>query len=163
DSVIDPGLFGSVMLVTDAAAGAAMPDFPPKPSGPAPPDTAHWQQLAQAMRAHPPAVHDGRTAPEECGGLPRVPALAHLGRECADFPRIDFLELQSRIHRRMTREVGGISMRGLPSFWYQGNKALSVDATKEPPAGTVRLFRVPQGGWALRAPRLDGSCLVDAA
>ena len=163
DSVIDPGLFGTVMLVADAQVGGTMPDFPPKPGGPAPLDGQHWQGLAQALRSHPPALHDGRAAPEECGGIARLKALEELDRECADFPRIDYLELQSRIHRRMVREVAGISMRGLPGFWYQGNRTLAAEAGNDPPAGTVRLFRVPQGGWALRAARLDGSCLIDAA
>jgi hypothetical protein len=74
---------------------------------------------------------------------------------------MDFSELQARIHRRMSREVAGISLHGMPFYWLQGVLEIEEAAKKEPSEGTVRLFRMPQGGFALRAPKLEESCMVD--
>ncbi len=159
--VIDPGLFGSMMLVDTPELQTTMPEFPPKLVGPAPLEAVYWDKLYRGQEALPPAVHDGSQAPEEAGGIRRLLLLEQIEREAADFPRMDFVELQARIHRRMSREVAGISLHGMPFYWLQGVLEIEEAAKKEPPEGTVRLFRMPQGGFAVRAPKLEDSCMVD--
>jgi hypothetical protein len=65
----------------------------------------------------------------------------------------------------MTREVAGSCLHGVPSFWLQGVRDLELELTAkdatDPPAGTVRLYRLPQSGWAVRAPSLGDSFMVD--
>jgi hypothetical protein len=77
------------------------------------------------------------------------------------FPRVDFIELCSRINRRMQREVAGIQARGLPSWWRARLESVSKAGEAPVPDATIRLFRLPMGGWALRS--AGGGCLVDAA
>jgi hypothetical protein len=67
-------------------------------------------------------------------------------------PRVDWLELHQRIHRRMSREVSGLCARGLPLFWRLRLEAVSKLAEDPVPAGSVRVFRLPMGGWLVRAP-----------
>ncbi|GDY01748.1 hypothetical protein LBMAG49_10770 [Planctomycetota bacterium] len=161
--VIDPGLYGSVMLIDEPLLQSVMPEFPPKLVGPAPLEAAYWDKIYRGFAAHPPVLHDGKDPPESTGGIERLLLLEQLEREIADYPRIDFVELQARIHRRMSREVAGISLHGVPFFWLQGMLEVEEDAKQEPPAHSVRIFRLPQSGWGIRAPILTDSCLVDVA
>ncbi len=163
--VVDPGLLGSVMLVADAAAlQGSVPEFPPKPglAEPPVPPAEHWQQVSARLLQSPPVVSAGRTpAPELAGGQNRLAVLEEIDGECARFPRVDFLEFHHRIHRRMLREIAGISARGLPSFWRQRLESVSKAAADPVPDGTVRIFRLPMGGWLFRTPQKG--FLVDAA
>ncbi|MBL8729036.1 MAG: hypothetical protein JNM25_11435 [Planctomycetes bacterium] len=162
--IVDPGLLASVMLVADAAPlQGQMPDFPPKPSVAEPPVPlpAYWQDLTARLLQSPPAVHDGTQAPEQAGGLKRFTLLDEIEDHCARFPRVDLVEFDYRIHRRMTREVAGIQARGLPRWWRERLLAVSKAAEDPVPNATVRLFRLPMGGWLLRTP--TSGFLVDAA
>ncbi|HEU4419307.1 MAG TPA: hypothetical protein VFT55_10230 [Planctomycetota bacterium] len=164
NSIIDPGLLGSLMLVADAGPmNGAVPEFPPKPSQPADPlsSPAHWQQLSARLLQTPPAVYAGSGAPEAAGGTKRLAVLEEIDSECAKFPRVDFLEFHHRIHRRMLREVAGIAARGLPLWLRQRLESVSKLAENPVSAGTVRLFRLPMGGWLFRTPH--GNFVVDAA
>ncbi|HEX5050870.1 MAG TPA: hypothetical protein VFZ65_03780 [Planctomycetota bacterium] len=160
--IIDPGLLGSIMLVGDAAAlHGAVPEFPPKPGvaePPAPP-SEYWQQLTTDLVQHPPAVYDGSATPEEAGGLQRLAVLERIEQHTDRFPRVDYIEFLYRVHRRMLREVAGISARGLPSWWHQRLETLSKKAEDQVPKATVRVFRLPMGGWLFRSP--VGNFMVD--
>jgi hypothetical protein len=57
--------------------------------------------------------------------------------------------------------VAGISARGLPFWWRQRLESVSKVAEDPVPAGTVRLFRLPMGGWLFRTPQQG--FVVDAA
>lgn len=152
---IDPGLFGSIMLVRDTEAlRGQVPEFPPKPAtDPAPLRTLeYWQGLTSRLLAVPPAVHDGSRAVEAAGGTARLRVLEEIEDHLERFPRVDFVEYQQRIHRRMTREVAGIGSRGLPWWWNDRLRNVSKAAETVPPNGTARLFRLPQGGWLVRGP-----------
>jgi hypothetical protein len=156
--VIDPGLLASMMLVGDAAAlQGSVPEFPPKPgvaTAPAP-GPEYWQPLIAELLASPPVVFDGNGAAAECGGVKRLALLEQLDGHCARMPRIDFLELHQRIHRRMNREIGGLSARGLPWFWRRRLEMLSKEAADPVPAGASRLYRLPMGGWLVRSESRD--------
>lgn len=162
--IVDPGLLASVMLVADAAAlQGQVPEFPPKPSPtepPAPPPQ-YWQDLTARLLRSPPAMYEGKEAPEQAGGLKRFTLLEEIDDHCARFPRVDFVELHYRIHRRMTREVAGLQARGLPSWWRERLRAVSKAAEDTVPNASVRLFRLPMGGWLVRTPL--GGFLIDAA
>ncbi len=162
--VVDPGLLASVMLVADAAPlQGRMPDFPPKPSTAKPPlpPPEYWQDLTARLLRLPPAVHDGARAPEEAGGLSRFLVLEEIEDHCERFPRVDFVELHHRIHRRMVREVAGMQARGLPAWWRDRLQSVSKAAEDPVPARSLRLFRLPMGGWLARTP--TGGFLIDAA
>jgi hypothetical protein len=140
-----------------------MPEFPPKPSIAEPPlpPPPYWQDLTARLLQSPPAVHDGTESPEQAGGLKRFALLEEIEDHCSRFPRVDFVEFHHRIHRRMTREVAGIQARGLPSWWRERLRALSKAAEDAVPNATLRLFRLPMGGWLLRTP--TSGFLVDPA
>ncbi len=154
NNIVDPGLLGSLMLVADVAAlQGAVPSFPPKPgvAVAALPGDEYWQALTANLLASPPVAFTGKGAPSECGGVKRVAVLEEIDSHCARMPRVDFLELHQRIHRRMVREVAGIAARGLPLFWQQRMKAVSKAAEDPVPEGSVRVFRLPMGGWLVRS------------
>ncbi len=162
--IVDPGLFASIMLVKDRdALQGKMPDFPPKPGmveSSCKPVT-YWNDLTARLLQRGPEIHDGSKAPEEAGGVQRMGILEEIDRECERYPRVDFVEFCQRIHRRMNREVAGFQARGLPSWWNERLKSLSKSAADPVPNGTVRLFRLPMGGWLFATP--SGGFLVDPA
>ena len=152
--VIDPGLLATMMLLPDAAAlRGVVPPFPPKPSVPEVPHLLprYWQQWTASLLASPPEVYDGTRAPQECGGSERLALLEQLDERCASMPRVDFVELHHRIHRRMTREVAGLHARGLPRLWRERLVAVSREAEDPVPEGAARVFRLPMGGWLVRS------------
>jgi hypothetical protein len=154
-TVVDPGLLASMMLVADAGAlQGIVPEFPPKPGTTlaAHLTPAYWQQWIAEMLAAPPALFDGNGAPQEAGGSKRLALLEQLDEQCARYPRVEFLELHHRIHRRMTREAAGLQARGLPWMWRQRLDAVSHAAEDPVPEGSVRVFRLPMGGWLVRSP-----------
>lgn len=162
--VIDPGLFGSMMLVADAAVlQGVVPEFPAKPSAAAEPlpGAAYWQPWVEKLLLSPPQVFTGVGAPQECGGVKRSELLEELDGHCARMPRVDLLEFHQRIHRLMWREVDGIAARGLPLLWRQRLDSVSKNAEDAVPAGKLRLFQLPMGGWLCRF--ANGSFLVDPA
>ena len=162
--VVDPGLLASMMLMADAAAmQGTVPEFPPKPgvSQPPVPPAEYWQQLAAELVQQPPVLFDGSKAAGETLGARRLGTLERLDDQIAAFPRVDFLEFHHRIHRRMSREVAGIAARGLPSFWGRQLESVSKNAEDAVPLGSLRVFRLPMGGWLFRSPQKNFA--VDAA
>lgn len=162
--VIDPGLFGSLMLVADRAAlQGRVPEFPPKPPTDGPPlgPEEQWHDLTARLLRHPPRSHDGTVAPEQAGGLQRFAILEEIDRHHELYPRVDFLEYTYRIQRRMAREVAGIRARGLPFWWDTRLKAVSKAGEDPVPAGSARFFRLPMGGWLVATP--TGGFLIDPA
>ncbi|MBM4060823.1 MAG: hypothetical protein FJ265_06975 [Planctomycetes bacterium] len=160
--VVDPGLLGSIMLVADQGAlQGKVPQFPPKPAVAPQQPVGDWEDLTARLLKTGPAVHDGARAPEEAGGLQRFAVLEEIDGHCERFPRVDFVALHQRIHRRMLREVAGMQARGLPHWWAGRLTAVSAAAAEPIPNGTVRLFRVPMGGWLVGTP--TGGFGVDLA
>ena len=162
--VVDPGLLASLMLVGDAAAlQGVVPEFPPKPGATEalPTGEEQWQQWIANLLAQPPAEFDGNGAAAECGGVKRLALLEELDSQCARMPRVDFLELHHRIHRRMNREIAGLSARGLPWLWRRRLEMLSKDAADPVAAGAVRVYRLPMGGWLVRS--ATSNYVVDGA
>ncbi len=99
---IDPGLFGSVMLVDASSedlggATVPLPEVPPAPkiAEPPVPGDDYWIGLFDRLRAHGPQIVDADTPdPRFAGGKERLQALSDVDRQCAEFPRVDFLEYQ---------------------------------------------------------------------
>jgi hypothetical protein len=164
DSIIRPGLLGSVMLVADMGAlSGRMPEFPAHPATvPEPvPGPAWWQDFARRLAQRPPAVHDGSKAPEEAGGSERFKLLEELEDQLERFPRVDFVDYCCRIQRRMLREVAGATATGLPWYWLASLKQVAATASGEVAGDRLRLFRLPMGGWLARAP--ESGFVVDGA
>src|SRR5690606_7998722 len=120
---------------------------PPAPSGEAVAPVRHWVRFVEKLQQMPPVVLRDRTDPAATLGLERLDALQALEHELAQFPRVDFLELQQRIHRRMVRETEGTAQNGLPFFWRHALRELLRRVDKEVPEKGYRLSRLPQGGW----------------
>lgn len=156
---IDHWLLGSLMLLDAPADGAdvtelRLPEFPPpaKRDEVRILDQAGWIGLKTRLDREPavlvtPEVPD----PAFAGGSERHDALVELERRVAEHPRVDFLEFQQRIHRRMTRECAGIVRQGLPYFWDSVLDGMVRRAAAAPPESGMRLFRLPQGGWLVRS------------
>src|SRR5690606_27336556 len=68
-----------------------------------------------------------------------------------DHPRVDFLEFQQRIHRRMNRECAGIVARGVPYFWESVLEGAIRRIAVDPPERGFRIHRLPQSGWIVRS------------
>ncbi|GAB4147756.1 MAG: hypothetical protein Fur0037_16020 [Planctomycetota bacterium] len=150
-TTIDPGLFGSAMLVDDAKSLGRMPEFPEAPHrghGVEGPDA--YRELLEGLAANGPAVYDGNGPAETAGGIRRLGLLERLEDQCERFPRVDWLQLHQRIHRRMLREVAGAMSRGLPWFWNAALVRVRRKAEEDVPERTMRLFRLPMGGWLVR-------------
>jgi hypothetical protein len=156
---IDPGLFGSAILLdqhADAAdvATARLPEIPPAvdPDELPVPDEAYWIGLkARIDRTRPEFVVPGIPDPAFAGGKERHDVLAELDGRLASFPRVDHLEFLQRVHRRMNREAAGIATSGVPYFWDHALDGLARRASIEAPERGMRLFRLPQGGLLVRS------------
>lgn len=148
---IDPGLLGTVALIGDLdGPELPMPEFP-SPSLPKEdpvPGPRYWVELYDAIKAttlKPFGKDDGD--PRVVLGEARYRQLQTLEGHLALFPRVDFLEFQQRIHRRMTRECAGIVATGLPYFWDHVLGDLRRRIETAVPDRGVRVLRLPQGGW----------------
>ena len=159
---INPCLYGSVQLIGEEGLQDTAGNFGQYQELAMPAENrGYWEDYRKRLAEHPPAVHDGTKAPEESGGIERYLLLQELDRSIDRFPRVDFIEFCQRVHRRMTREVAGITRYGPPQFWEQQLFAVSKAAEEQPEAGTVRLFKLPQNGWLVRGPKI--SFLVNPA
>lgn len=162
--VVDPGLLGSLMLCKDdLALNGVVPEFPPKPSVERTPvePPEYWRDLTADLLRRPPAVYDGTLTPAETGGIERLKVLEAIERHVSRLPRVDWIELHQRVNRRMTREVAGLTGRGLPMWWRERMHAVSKQGEDPVPDGAMRLFRLPLGGWLVRTQRKN--YLIDPA
>lgn len=165
-SRVDPGLYGSIMLVditADEVRGPVpMPEIPPPTEAPEPPvpGKPHWTQLLRRLHATMPSPVDAGTVDAAlAGGAERLALLREIDAHHASFPRVDFLEFQQRIHRRMNRECAGIAATGLPFFWDYALEDLARRVAAPEPG--YRIHRLPQGGWLVRSSAADFA--IDAA
>lgn len=156
---IDPWLLGSAVLLGTAAdefdpSTARLPAVPapPEPDEPPVPGDAYWIALnTRIERTTPTPVTSDVPDAAFAGGRERHDALLDLEGRLAEYPRVDFLEFQQRIHRRMNRECAGIVASGLPYYWDHVLDALVRRVAVDPPESGFRLFRLPQGGWVVRS------------
>ncbi len=155
---IDPGLYGSIMLLdipADEAKGSVQrPDLPVQVAieGDPVPGPRYWVDFLEQLQATQPAPYNLNTPdPRLVAGTERRDLLASLDYQCEVFPRVDFIEMQNRIHRRMNREVFGQVQTGLPFFWDHCLEETARSVAEPPPDGGFRIFRLPQGGWLVRS------------
>lgn len=162
---IDPGLLGSLQLVTELERTVQeLPEFPPPPESgkETVPGPAHWVELRERLeRSQPVVVTRESQAPAIALGGERLEVLTEIERYTASFPRVDFLEYHYRTHRRMRREAAGMIATGLPFFWQQTLASLGRRAAGVAPAEGFRIFRLPTGGWLVRSD--DGNFGIDPA
>ncbi|MEC8652348.1 MAG: hypothetical protein VXY92_07275 [Planctomycetota bacterium] len=162
--VVDPGILGGVMLCKDdLPLRGVVPEFPPKPSVTREPvePPEYWRDLTAELLRRAPAVYDGKVTPQEAGGIERLKVLEKIDGHFERMPRVDWLELHQRINRRMSREVAGLAGRGLFRWVRERMHAVSKLGEDDVPAGSLRLFRLPAGGWMVRTNRRN--LLVDPA
>lgn len=163
-AVIDPGLFGSVMLVAEFGEHEDELEFPRPPDADLEPLPGQdfWVGLWRDLEATKPvAVHRDSDAPRIVLGSARLRVLEELDRQLSAYPRGDFLALHARIQRRMRRETAGFATSGLPFFWQLTLQQLGQRASLPAPEEGFRLFRVPGGGWLVRS--TEGSFGIDIA
>lgn len=148
---IDPGLLGTVVLSGDLdGPELALPEFPsPTPPKEDPvPGPRYWVEFYDALKATTPVTFGKDSGdPRVALGDKRYRQLQTLEGHLALFPRVDFLELQQRIHRRMSRECAGITATGLPYFWDHVVADLRRRVETAVPERGARVLRLPQGGW----------------
>ncbi len=149
--VIDPGIMGSVMLVgEEEAVGKTMPEFPkaPAPKGEPVPEQSYWVGLDKRLAQHPPAwVTKDSVDPAMAGGKQRYDLLRELEGHMASYPRMDFMQFQARINRRMLRETAGIIQRDLPFYWDHLLNRVARQVAKPIKDKAIRVYRLPQSGW----------------
>ncbi|MCB9870225.1 MAG: hypothetical protein H6837_10235 [Planctomycetes bacterium] len=151
---ISPALWGSIMLIGQQdLGGEAMPAFPPPPAvRSSVPEREYWIELLRKIRGLPPAfVTESDADPALVGGSARHQALLDLEGFLRSYPRLDNLGFHHRVQRRMVREIAGLVQSGLPFYWDQTMRDLQRRATPAPPKGTIRVFRLPQGGFYVRS------------
>lgn len=162
--IVDPGLLGSIMLVgDDDALSGVVPPFPAKPGvrEPAADSIEYWSDLTAKLIQNPPVLYDGSLTPPETGGLKRFQVLEEIEQHCDRMPRVDCLEMHQRINRRMNREITGLMARGMPRWWRERIGSVSKQGADLVPAGSLRLFRLPMGGWMVRSAKRN--FMVDPA
>lgn len=147
---IDPGLLGSFVLLGDVDGPQIdLPEFPSPPlakEDPVP-GPRYWVELYDALKVTPARPFAGENGDPRAVLGPRLRQLETLEGHLATFPRVDFLEFQQRIHRRMSRECAGIVATGLPYFWDYVLSDVRRRAETATPEDGVIVFRLPQGGW----------------
>lgn len=151
--VIHPGIFGTVMLVAkiDRNRPPRIPRAKPLSGDPVP-GPGYWIRFQERLESRPPAWVEAATVDAAmAGGVDRYKILGELEDQLSAFPRVDFLEFQQRINRRMLREAAGIAETGVPFFWRHVLKDVARRVPPPPPEGHVRVFRLPQGGWFIRS------------
>lgn len=147
---IDPGLFGSfILLGDDDSPKIDLPEFPSPtlPNEDPVPGPRYWVELYDALRATTAKPYRTADGDPRVALGPRLRPLETLEGHLATFPRVDFLEFQQRIHRRMSRECAGIIVTGLPYFWDYALSDLRRRAETATPEHGCVVFRLPQGGW----------------
>ena len=151
---IDPGVFGSVMLLEDLnESDPRLPDFPPPPEskGDPVPGPAYWVDLFGRLAAHPPKEYAPALGdPSSIAGPERRSALEDLDHQTGIFPRVDWIEYLQRIDRRMRRESAGMAATGLPFGWQYSLDQIARAASGKPPE-RPRITRLPQGGFLVRS------------
>ncbi len=151
---IEPALFGSVMLVEKYDQSTDnQPRFPrsPKPSHKVR-QRSEWLDLYRGIAGTKPMFATEATPdPAMVGGAERHQHLVELDQLLAAYPRLDNLAYHYRIQRRMTRETAGLAQNGLPFFWNHAFTEMLRKVKDAPPEKTIRLFRLPQGGWYVRS------------
>lgn len=162
---IDPGLFGSVMLVGALEKQVEeLPEFPspPRQTGDPVPGQAYWVRFYERLRQHPPVAvtADGAAAPV-AGGAPRLARLEELEQHVRGFPRVDYLEYHNRVHRRMRRELAGQAMTGLPFFWDLCLRDVAKRAAAAKQRKETRVFKLPVSGWLVVSP--EATFAIDPA
>lgn len=153
--IIDPGLLGSIMLVTELRRDVErLPDFPPpaEPAEPPVPPPPFWAELDDVLASHPPsAVTPGAPHASEVGGVERRRALEKLEREMARFPRVDYLEYHQRVHRRMRRECAGLVRTGLLHYYQHVLARIGRRLSTERKG--IEIVRLPESGYLVRSPQ----------
>ena len=152
---IDPGLLGSMQLVTELSRSVEkLPEFPPPPESKkgTVPGPAHWVGLHTRLESSEPVnVTRDSEPPAVVLGKDRLALLTELEQHHASFPRVDFLDYHHRAHRRMRRECAGMVETGLPYFWQHALASLGRRAAAPAPKLGFRIFRLPTGGWLVRS------------
>lgn len=111
-----------------------------------------FDDLAQALRNNPAvATGNPEILPKDLGGATRLKALQELDALAEGFPRVDYLGLQLRTHRRMDREVAGFIRHGLPYFWRRRLSEVAAALDGVPPEKGVDLHLLPMGGWVVHS------------
>ena len=151
---VDPGLWGSLMLMREF--DASRDKAPAFPRAPKPPhkivEREEWLSLYRGIHKTKPMFANEMTVdPAMVGGAGRHKLLVDLDRHLQAYPRVDNLEFHHRVQRRMLREIAGLGQNGLPFFWRYAMTDVLRRAKDAPPDKTVRLFRLPQGGWYVRS------------
>lgn len=150
---IDPGVFGTLFLMTPVeGAELRLPEVPPRTrlADDPVPGPRYWVEFYERLRKGPPQVFDPEHGdPRNALTEARRGALTSLDAHLAGFPRVDFLEFQHRIHRRMRREAAGVVATGLPYFWDHVLADVRRRLDAPAPEHGFRLFRLPQDGWVV--------------
>ena len=149
-----PAVWGSIMLVDDYDPSQDRePVFAPPPDVESSvPGRRYWIDLYRKIRSQRPVfVTHAIGDPAHAGGAERYKLLTELERHYEGMPRFDNLNYLYRVQRRMLREVGGIGGAGLPYFWDQTFTELTRAVVAPPEQGSIRVFRLPQGGWYVRS------------
>jgi len=152
--VVEPGELGALMLVDGVDRTAdRMPEFPPRPEvvSEVPDRQAQAELLQRLRKTEPVAFTTEQGIPQTMGGTTRQKVLEALEDQLEQTPRLDFLEFNHRMHRRMSRELSGLCLRGMPAFWLLATIEMMKRVAEEPPAEGFRVFRLPQGGWFVRS------------
>lgn len=153
--IIDPGLLGSIMLVTELRHDVEhLPDFPPprEPPEPPVPPPPYWAKLDDELASHPPSPI-GPDSPHlsEAGGVEHRRALQKLEHHLARFPRVDYLEYHQRVHRRMRRECAGMVRTGLLHYYQHVLARIGRRTSTKPTA--IEIIRLPESGFLVRSPQ----------
>lgn len=151
---IDPGVLGALMLVDELDPSSEfMPEFPERPEvRSSVPDVTYQADLIERLGKTEPVVFSAdQGLPQTMGGITRQRVLEDIEEQCAKMPRLDYLEFNHRMHRRMSRESSGACRRGLPAYWLLATMDMVQRVKDDPPASGFRLFRLPQGGWFVRS------------
>ncbi len=150
---IDPGVFGTLFLLPDAEEGEIhLPPVPPRTrlADDPVPGPRYWVEFHDRLRETAPQIfHAEQGDPRAALSEPRRRVLTTLDEHLGGFPRVDFLEFQYRIHRRMRRETAGIVATGLPYFWDHAMADVRRRLDAPPPEHGFRLLRLPQSGWVV--------------
>ena len=158
-----PAVWGSMMLVDNYdPVQDREPVFAPPPEVESSvPGRRYWIDLHRRLRSQRPVfVTHAIPDPAYAGGPERYKLLTELERHYEGMPRLDYLNYVYRTQRRMVREAGGIASAGLPYYWAQTLTELARAVVAPPGPGTIRIFRLPQGGWYVRSDTVN--FLIDA-
>ena len=152
--IIDPMIYGTLVLVGKSWDSPTPPKAPPIPKGEREKVDEVWcKRIGDSIEKSPVTPWWKNTSKS------RNSALEELDSSLAAWPRQDIVELLTLTQRRMNREVSGYLNTGVLRFLREKTRSLLKDAQRAPSSTIPKIHSLPGRGWWIESKQ--GNFFID--